>query len=309
MPPVTKKVTAAEKLKEKTRLLKHENLTKYSQYIPNTTGIINIIGQSEATYKTLLEECFDNVDIRETVVKKEEGHVPILQTIAKLDAATSGTFMDIVIRRLICEITGTQFQTIKGYPDYDTTMDKLRCMETPSEDLMHELLLLADLHNAKMSDSTLIESKYIKAVLDVDGSGFIADYRNYLKSLILPEDNVVIGPTTGGSVTGTPYTVKIKGDADFIHGTCLYEIKCVKDHKLEKAHLMQLFMYAAMMRRRTSECSYSKQVIDEFAIINPRLGTIARYSLLGITDDMLLKYLLHTRNLYCNKQKKKWDLL
>jgi len=257
---------------------------------------------SSYLYNHIINYCFDGNDIKSFSKIKKIDNFEEIKQIYDINPSFSGTLIDYLTRRIICEMRGQEFKddraelviaTSTPTEHMEAAAERMEALdpaykkcknvsEFKTEDILEEIFLVSTAHN-EFFNETLPQDKFDQInniITSLDSNAFTNHFRNIYTEIIenVPSDKIIPNPVCGGD------KFKCGADADLIIDDCLGEMK-VTNGKKESGEILQLLGYAAMLR-------FNKNiVIKHIFIINYLLGEIKFYNIEWITENQLRTYI------------------
>ena len=298
----------------------------YANHYGNKPMIGNLIQRIKIfdnipCYQYIIKNAFNNVDIMKDNVSfryiLNVNSVKFIKKIHSIEPRLNGSFLNYLIRRIICEMLNKEFYDQRANDlCQNITLDKKEelNLEDKKEEDKKELNLLLDnisLSYTKCKDMSHRTKDIIKDIFMTSLSHGISfgwqpdnikinaiisllsnDCEILMDSLkklcngILPSDrsDILLNPSLGYNIP--ELNKSIPADCDIIINNVIYSIKCTKAIKSIN-DLLQLLGYSALV-----DCSPTlNKRIEHITILNLLEGCIVSYNITAFNKEHMLNYL------------------
>ena len=288
--------------------------------IGNLTSRIKNIS-NKPCYGYIMKECFNNMDVLQfnKTTKKilNDECIQFIKILHSVSSSLTGTFLDYLVRRIVCEITHKTFHDSRASRNAVDTNDisSVRWIEHDGIRNTHLPLNMLESYN-KTQDTILHKTQDI--VLEVfitslshsiafggcpkqenldNMVNLLQNDNMVVKSMIiqlhqlcldvLPENpNVLLNPALGHDIELLD-NKHIPSDCDLVINNYLYDIKCTSGEN-SVYEILQLLGYASLLNCISR---FNNNKVDNISIINLLQGYIVNYDISYITKDQMVKYL------------------
>lgn len=292
-----------------------------------TTRIKNI--SNKPCYHYIMKECFNNVDVLEFNKTKKsilnEKCIQFIKILHSVSASLTGTFLDYLMRRIICEITQVLFYDSRASKHALNSKDISSVTWVENDEFIgfeydgirktHLPLNMLESYN-KTQDTMLYKTHNIVVEIfisslshslafggcpkqeDIDKMVNLLQNDNIgIEKLIIPlqqlcldllnkNSNVLLNPALGYSIELLD-NKSIPSDCDLVINNYLYDIKCTSGEKYVY-EILQLLGYASLLNCNSK---FIKNKVDNISIINLLQGYIVNYDISFITKEQMINYL------------------
>jgi hypothetical protein len=251
----------------------------------------------------------------------------IVKLLHSIDPSITGSFIDYLIRRIICELLNTEFYDIRASMRLDNvnhTCNSEDCRYSiefeyqDKEEVFNKNCTLpyCRLHSYNLTKLTnkyktpdIIEHIFITSLSHGEAFGTCPNQDNVnkildilkdnifdlytplmilCKNIIKNKENIQLNPAFGGKLKSPVDNYKIPSDADLIINDCLIDIKCTKNKSNSKCcEILQLLGYSAL----SSFQKYNNKKINKIIILNILEGSIYKIDISNITDKNYENYI------------------
>lgn len=283
-----------------------------------TTRIKNI--SNKPCYNYIMKECFNNIDYanfnKTTKQILDDECIQFIKTMHSTDSSLTGTFLDYLVRRIICEITQKKFQDSRANSNaVDTNYISSLCwretdeirnthlplnmlesynktqdiISYPTQNILLEVFITSLSHSLAFGGCPKQES--VDSMVKL-----LQNDTNIVKLLIIPlqqlcldllkeSPNVLLNPALGYPIELLD-NKNIPADCDLVINNYLYDIKCTSGEN-SVYEILQLLGYASLLNCN----SRFNNNVDNISIINLLQGHIVNYDISYITKDQMVNYL------------------
>lgn len=291
-----------------------------------TTRIKNI--SNKPCYYYIMKECFNNIDCSNfnKTTKKILDHecIQFIKTLHSTDSSLTGTFLDYLVRRIICEITQKKFHDSRANSKaVDTSeissvswieTDEHIGFETDGIRKTHLPLNMLESYNKTQDTISYKTQDIVLEVFTTSLSHSLAfggcpkqenldnmvnllqNDTNIVNLLIIPlqelcldllkeNPNILLNPALGYPIELLD-NKNIPADCDLVINNYLYDIKCTSGEN-SVYEILQLLGYASLLNCN----SRFHNKVDNISIINLLQGYIVNYDISYITKDQMVNYL------------------
>ena len=294
----------------------------YANHYGNKPMIGNLIQRIKIfdnipCYQYIIKNAFNNVDIMKDNVSfryiLNVNSVKFIKKIHSIEPRLNGSFLNYLIRRIICEMLNKEFYDQRANDlCQNITLDKKEelNLEDKKEEDKKELNLLLDnisLSYTKCKDmSWKIKDIFmtslshgisfgwqpdnikINAIISLlsNDCEILIDSLKKLCNDIIPSDrsDILLNPSLGYNIP--ELNKSIPADCDIIINNVIYSIKCTKAIKSIN-DLLQLLGYSALV-----DCSPTlNKRIEHITILNLLEGCIVSYDITAFNKEHMLNYL------------------
>lgn len=290
----------------------YQNHYSKKEMLGNLTDRIKKIA-NQPCYSHIIRNIFSN-DILHTNKQSNQilnnNCVNFIKILHNIQASLTGTFLDYLIRRIICEKTNNVFYDSRAHfecsfqpriSNKQFSFDKLpitinesyeRMTNTQhyrSENILLEIftsslshtLAFGGIPNQDKIDNII---HLIQNTLNITELFYIP-IEEICMELLGNETDILLNPSLGYKIS-LLNDKNIPSDCDFVINDVLYDIKCtIGDNSIYE--ILQLIGYASLLRFVTK---YNRK-INNVCVINLLQGYIINYDISYITDDQMINYL------------------
>jgi len=251
----------------------------------------------------------------------------IVKLLHNIDPSITGSFIDYLIRRIICELLNIEFDDSRAswcLDSVDHICNSEDCkysieFEYQDEEAVFKkicTLPYCRLHSYNLTKLTnqyktpdIIEHIFITSlshveafgacpnqdnvnrILEILGSNFFDLYTPLMilcKNMIKNKETIKLNPVFGGKLKSPVDNYNIPSDADLIINDCLIDIKCTKNKSNSKCcEILQLLGYSALSSFHTN----NNNKINKIMILNILEGSIYKIDISNITDENYENYI------------------
>ena len=209
-----------------------------------------------------------------------------------------GIYFDYFLRKTLCDILNLPFTDMRAEHviKYNNVSKNLinsysHCKTNKTELCLSQLCDVMQFHSLAFNTTPNGQTiNKIKTYILQNTTNTPFNMNNLLTDIIrnntpdstmrLSDSKVIINPDLGMIYRG----VKIKGDADLIIGTTLYDIKCTRLNK--KTYIVQLLAYMGLILMK-----YENIIIEKLCILNLYTCQTIYYDVRHIKKEMLFLYI------------------
>jgi hypothetical protein len=251
----------------------------------------------------------------------------IVKLLHNIDPSITGSFIDYLIRRIICELLNIEFDDSRASWCLDNVVHICN-----SEDCKYSIefeyqdeeavfkkictLPYCRLHSYNLTKLTnryktpdIIEHIFITSLSHMEAFGAcpnqdnvnkILDILKYnifdlytplmilCKNMIKNKETIKLNPVFGGKLKSPVDNYNIPSDADLIINDCLIDIKCTKNKSNSKCcEILQLLGYSALSSFHTD----NNKKINKIMILNILEGSVYKIDISNITDKNYENYI------------------
>jgi hypothetical protein len=284
---------------------------------------------SNICYNSIYRNIFNN-NYNDTI--KKYNIIPlkcsnIVKLLHSIDPSITGSFIDYLIRRIICELNNIEFDDSKASWCLDNVVhtcnseDCRYSIEFEYQDEEEEFkkictLPYCRLHSYNLTKLTnqyktsdIIEHIFITSLShgeafgecpNQDNVNKILDILKYnifdlytplmilCKNMIKNKETIKLNPAFGGKLKSPVDNYNIPSDADLIINDCLIDIKCTKNKSNSKCcEILQLLGYSALSTFHTN----NNKKINKIMILNILESSIYKIDISNITDKNYENYI------------------
>lgn len=301
------------------------------QLIGNLTLRLSKIA-NRPCYEHLMKTCFDNVDIlnsNKTIEKiLDENTMTFIKKLHIIDPSITGSFLDYLTRRIVCEIIDIQFTDDRSdviitarltknddnkcytlfnggkspvcrFDCYNKTNDT---KNYKSIDILLEIFITSLSHSEAFGQCPVQEKidEMVKIIQNIDNlNEVIYPLYNVCNNLLNnTEKNVLINPSLGHKIDGMEKS--IPADCDIVIDNNLFDIKCTNCGR-KYNEILQLLGYSALLCLRPTK----SRKVSNIGIINLLQGEIINYNVDYITKEnyfRLLQFLTNSTEGFTNQE-------
>jgi hypothetical protein len=251
----------------------------------------------------------------------------IVKLLHNIDPSITGSFIDYLIRRIICELLNIEFDDSRAswcLDSVDHICNSEDCkysieFEYQDEEAVFKkncTLPYCRLHSYNLTKLTnlyktpdIIEHIFITSLSHVEAFGAcpnqdnvnkILDILKYnifdlytplmilCKNMIKNKETIKLNPVFGGKLKSPVDNYNIPSDADLIINDCLIDIKCTKNKSNSKCcEILQLLGYSALSTFHTN----NNKKINKIMILNILESSIYKIDISNITDKNYENYI------------------
>jgi len=284
-----------------------------------TTRIANI--NNKICYREMMKRCFQNVDILsssqiKSILTKE--CIDFIRELHSISPSLLGTFIDYLIRRIICELTCTHFQDNRSddltVPNHVCTNGCKLCIEVftwldtcstcelpicqylcyektkqtntyKTVDIVLEIFITSLFHSEAFGGTPQQETfnRMYHELSSQKTIQFVQECTEMCTNLIQYHTTIHLNPALGGPLDGI--NVRIPSDADLVIDDRLFDIKCTASHPIRE--ISQLLGYSSLLRLN----SRYRTKINSVSIINLLSGQLTTYDIEFMTTDNCMTYI------------------
>jgi hypothetical protein len=274
---------------------------------------------NNSCYYYIIKNVFDNIDI----LQHNKTSKPILNSncinfikkIHTIEPSLTGTFLDYLMRRIICEKTNEIFYDSRAEIECDDMNIQMSISSNNKEFLFSKLPISMNDSYKNTKDTKLYKTKNILLEIFITSLShtlafygipnqdkinniinLIQNTSNIIELFYLPLDqlcvellnnksDILLNPSLGGKIP-LLNNKNIPSDCDIVINDILYDIKCTcGDNTIYE--ILQLLGYSALLN-----CvpKFNKK-INNISIINLLQGYIINYDISYITKEQMINYL------------------
>jgi hypothetical protein len=251
----------------------------------------------------------------------------IVKLLHSIDPSITGSFIDYLIRRIICELLNIEFddsRACRSLDSVDHICNSEDCRYSiefeyqDEEEVFKKICTLpyCRLHSYNLTKLTnryktpdIIEHIFITSLSHMEAFGAcpnqdnvnkILDILKYnifdlytplmilCKNMIKNKETIKLNPVFGGKLKSPVDNYNIPSDADLIINDCLIDIKCTKNKSNSKCcEILQLLGYSALSSFHTD----NNKKINKIMILNILEGSVYKIDISNITDKNYENYI------------------
>jgi hypothetical protein len=251
----------------------------------------------------------------------------IVKLLHSIDPSITGSFIDYLIRRIICELLNIEFDDSRASRSLDNVVHicnsedcrySIEFEYQDEEEVFKKICILpyCRLHSYNLTKLTnlyktpnIIEHIFITSlshgeafgvcpnqdnvnrILEILGSNLFDLYTPLMilcKNMIKNKETIKLNPAFGGKLKSPLDNYKIPSDADLIINDCLIDIKCTKNKSNSKCcEILQLLGYSALSSFHTD----NNKKINKIMILNILEGSVYKIDISNITDKNYENYI------------------
>jgi hypothetical protein len=248
----------------------------------------------------------------------------IVKLLHSIDPSITGSFIDYLIRRIICELLNIEFDDSRASRRLDNVVHicnsedcrySIEFEYQDEEEVFKKICTLpyCRLHSYNLTKLTnrykipdIIEHIFITSLSHMEAFGAcpnqdnvnkILDILKYnifdlytplmilCKNMIKNKETIKLNPVFGGKLKSPVDNYNIPSDADLIINDCLIDIKCTKNKSNSKCcEILQLLGYSALSSFHTNNN-------NKIMILNILEGSIYKIDISNITDKNYENYI------------------
>jgi hypothetical protein len=284
---------------------------------------------SNICYNSIYRNIFNN-NYNDTV--KKYNILPlkctnIVKLLHSIDPSITGSFIDYLIRRIICELLNIEFDDSRASRSLDNVVHicnsedcrySIEFEYQDEEEVFKKICILpyCRLHSYNLTKLTnqyktpdIIKDIFITSLSHGEAFGAcpnqdnvnkILDILKYnifdlytplmilCKNMIKNKETIKLNPVFGGKLKSPVDNYNIPSDADLIIDNCLIDIKCTKNKSNSKCcEILQLLGYSALSSFHTN----NNKKINKIMILNILEGSIYKIDISNITDKNYENYI------------------
>ena len=281
-------------------------------------------------YRYIIKNVFNNIDIlRDNISFRyilNVNSVKFIKKIHSIEPRLNGSFLNYLIRRIICEITDKEFydqrandlcQNItldkkeelnledkkEDKKELNLLLDNISLSYTKCKDMSHRTKdIIKDIFMTSLSHGISFgwhpDNIKINAIITLlsNDCEILIDSLKKLCDDIIPSDrtDILLNPSLGYNIP--EINKSIPADCDIMINNVIYSIKCTKDIKSIN-DLLQLLGYSALvdcsptLNKRIEHISILNKRIEHITILNLLEGCIVSYDITAFNKEHMLNYL------------------
>ena len=251
----------------------------------------------------------------------------IVKLLHSIDPSITGSFIDYLIRRIICELLNIEFDDSRASWRLDSVdhicnsedcryniefeyQDKVEVFKKictlpycrlhsynltkltkiyKTQDIIKEIFITSLSHGEAFGMCPNQDN--VNRILEILGSNLFDLYTPLMilcKNIIENKELIKLNPVFGGKLKPPVDKYNIPSDADLIINDCLIDIKCTKNKSNSKCcEILQLLGYSAL----SSFQKYNNKKINKIIILNILEGSIYKIDISNITDKNYENYI------------------
>ena len=257
----------------------------------------------------------------------------IVKLLHSIDPSITGSFIDYLIRRIICELLNIEFDDSRASRRLDSvdhicnSEDCRYSIEFEYHDEVEVFKKICTLPDCRLQSYNLTKltnlyktqdiikeifitslshceafgvcpnQDNVNRILEILGSNLFDLYTPLMilcKNIIKNKETIKLNPVFGGKLKSPVDNYNIPSDADLIINDCLIDIKCTKNKSNSKCcEILQLLGYSALSSFHTD----NNKKINKIMILNILEGSIYKIDISNITDKNYENYI----KFLCNK--------
>lgn len=251
----------------------------------------------------------------------------IVKLLHSIDPSITGSFIDYLIRRIICELLNIEFDDSRAswwldnvdhicnsedcrysiefeYQDEVEVFKKICTLPYcrlhsynltkltnlyKTRDIIKEIFITSLSHGEAFGECPNQDN--VNRILEILSSNLFDLYTPLMilcKNIIKNKETIKLNPAFGGKLKSPVDNYKIPSDADLIINDCLIDIKCTKNKSNSKCcEILQLLGYSALSSFHTD----NNKKINKIMILNILEGSIYKIDISNITDENYENYI------------------
>ena len=251
----------------------------------------------------------------------------IVKLLHSIDPSITGSFIDYLIRRIICELNNIEFYDSKAswcldsvdhicnsedcrysiefeYQDEVEVFKKICTLPYcrlhsynltkltnlyKTQDIIKEIFITSLSHGEAFGEC--LNQDNVNRILEILSSNLFDLYTPLMilcKNIIKNKETIKLNPVFGGKLKSPVDNYNIPSDADLIINDCLIDIKCTKNKSNSKCcEILQLLGYSALSSFHTD----NNKKINKIMILNILEGSIYKIDISNITDKNYENYI------------------
>jgi len=251
----------------------------------------------------------------------------IVKLLHSIDPSITGSFIDYLIRRIICELLNIEFDDSKAswcldnvvhicnsedcrysiefeYQDEEVVFKKICTLpycrlhsynltkltnQYKTPDIIEHIFITSLSHGEAFGECPNQDN--VNKILDILKYNIFDLYTPIMilcKNMIKNKETIKLNPAFGGKLKSPVDNYNIPSDADLIINDCLIDIKCTKNKSNSKCcEILQLLGYSALSSFRTD----NNKKINKIMILNILEGSIYKIDISNITDKNYENYI------------------
>ena len=282
-----------------------------------TSRIKNI--NNKPCYNYIIKNIFDNIDILQDKKKTKNilnsECINFIKKLHTIQPSLIGTFIDYLMRRIICEKTNKTFYDSRADSWILGSLSASSSWDDKQSKFIKELVITINNSYKIVKDTTMHKSENILseifitslshtlAFLQIPNQEKVTNIINLIQNtdniielfyrhleqlcieLLNDKNDILLNPALGYQIPLLD-NKNIPSDCDLVINDILYDIKCTRDDK-HIYEILQLLGYSSLLK-----CvpEFSKK-INTISIINLLQGYIIDYDISYITTEQMINYL------------------